>query len=340
MPNWLKVSLVFIGTVIGAGFASGQEIIQFFIIYGEKSIWGIVISGVLFGLIATAVMCKISVTGASSMEDYFGDIMNGAMLFVLDLIITLFMLSSFCIMVAGSGAVFHEQLILPLWLGIATMCAICIFVFWRGIDGIVELNALLTPIMIVGIIILGAYIYATNGISAIFSVDKLQNNWLLSSIIYVSYNTLTLVVVMTALNKLIESKATAVVSALFGGTVLCAMAAILWWILYNMDTAGAELPMLHAAGAISSVAKGMYLPILYIAMLTTAVANGFGVIKNIKVRFGISEKLGSVLICLVALAVGFAGFGWLVGRLYSLFGFVGLGVMLIILIDGIKYMKY
>jgi uncharacterized membrane protein YkvI len=118
------------------------------------------------------------------------------------------------------------------------------------------------------------------------------------------------------------------------------MAAILWWILYNMDTAGAELPMLHAAGAISSVAKGMYLPILYIAMLTTAVANGFGVIKNIKVRFGISEKLGSILICLVALAVGFAGFGWLVGRLYSLFGFVGLGVMLIILIDGMKYMKY
>ena len=37
MPNWLKVSLVFIGTVIGGGFASGHEIIRFFIIYGEKA---------------------------------------------------------------------------------------------------------------------------------------------------------------------------------------------------------------------------------------------------------------------------------------------------------------
>jgi len=339
MANWLKVSLVFIGTVIGAGFASGQEIMQFFIIYGEKSIWGIVISGVLFGLIAMAVLCKINVTGASSMEEYFGDVINSWGLWVFDLVITMFMLSSFCIMVAGSGAVFQEQLLLPLWLGIVAMCIICIFVFWRGIDGIVELNALLTPIMIAGIIVLGAYIYATNGTLPMFSIGGLYNNWLFSSIIYVSYNTLTLVVVMTALNKLIDSKTTAIISSVFGGGVLCFMAAILWWILYNVDTGGAELPMLYAAGAISSVAKGMYLPILYIAMVTTAVANGFGVIKSIKARFGIREKLTSVIICMIALVVSFAGFGWLVGSLYTLFGFVGLGAMVLIIIDGIEYMK-
>lgn len=34
--NWVKIASIYIGTVIGAGFASGREIIEFFGIYGLK----------------------------------------------------------------------------------------------------------------------------------------------------------------------------------------------------------------------------------------------------------------------------------------------------------------
>ena len=44
MKNISKVSFVIIGTMIGAGFASGQEIYAFFSIYGIKGILGIIIS--------------------------------------------------------------------------------------------------------------------------------------------------------------------------------------------------------------------------------------------------------------------------------------------------------
>ena len=51
MKDICKVSFVIIGTIIGAGFASGQEISAFFNIYGVKGILGIIISNILTGII-------------------------------------------------------------------------------------------------------------------------------------------------------------------------------------------------------------------------------------------------------------------------------------------------
>ncbi|MCI9062847.1 MAG: hypothetical protein HFJ15_10945, partial [Romboutsia sp.] len=45
------VLLVIIGALIGAGFASGQEIYLFFYKYGIYGIWGLVICSGLIGLI-------------------------------------------------------------------------------------------------------------------------------------------------------------------------------------------------------------------------------------------------------------------------------------------------
>ena len=42
MKEILSIVLVIIGALIGAGFASGQEIYSFFYAYGEKGIIGII----------------------------------------------------------------------------------------------------------------------------------------------------------------------------------------------------------------------------------------------------------------------------------------------------------
>ena len=49
---------IYIGTVIGAGFASGREIIEFFGVYGVKGIFGMIISGVLFSLAGSLLLIK------------------------------------------------------------------------------------------------------------------------------------------------------------------------------------------------------------------------------------------------------------------------------------------
>ena len=50
MKNIFKVVFVIIGTLIGAGFASGQEIYLFFFSYGIKGLNGIIVSSILMGI--------------------------------------------------------------------------------------------------------------------------------------------------------------------------------------------------------------------------------------------------------------------------------------------------
>ena len=47
MKNILKTVCVIIGTIIGAGFASGQEVYIFFFSHGIKGLIGIIISSVI-----------------------------------------------------------------------------------------------------------------------------------------------------------------------------------------------------------------------------------------------------------------------------------------------------
>ena len=46
--NALNVAGLYVGAIIGAGFASGREIWQFFGLFGEKGIYGVVIFALLF----------------------------------------------------------------------------------------------------------------------------------------------------------------------------------------------------------------------------------------------------------------------------------------------------
>ncbi len=43
-----KIAATYIGTIVGAGFASGQEVLQFFGVFGIKGLWGLLLATALF----------------------------------------------------------------------------------------------------------------------------------------------------------------------------------------------------------------------------------------------------------------------------------------------------
>ena len=51
IKNVCKATFVIIGTIIGAGFASGQEIYIFFNRYGIQGLLGLILSMILIGII-------------------------------------------------------------------------------------------------------------------------------------------------------------------------------------------------------------------------------------------------------------------------------------------------
>ena len=59
MKNIIKIVMVIMGTLIGAGFASGREIYLFFLEYGYWGIIGIFISGIFTSFIIYITLNKI-----------------------------------------------------------------------------------------------------------------------------------------------------------------------------------------------------------------------------------------------------------------------------------------
>ena len=324
MRNAMKLSAVFIGVIIGAGFASGQEIMSFFLRYGAVSIHGIFLASLLFGIIATIVLSKIYISGVQNVNEYFG---NGRLAVFVDVISTLFMLASYIVMTAGSGAIFEEYLGMSRFTGILAMTIICAFVFWHGAQGVVRLSSVLTPIMILGTIFVGIHILNHN-VAVMACLDTAQHNWASSALIYVSYNVLTTTAVLTALRELVTSKRVAIWTGIISCAGLGTAAVILWLSLYaNYDAvSNSSMPMLLASGPYMI----FYLPILYFAIVTTAISSGFGVVSRLPKKAGIL----SVLTC--GILFGSLGFVALVEKLYGFFGIIGIIIMFYIIFDGLK----
>ena len=108
MKNTIKAVFVIIGTLIGAGFASGQEIYSFFNIYKENGMIGIIISSLITGMVIYKVL-KLTNNNINSYNELLERKKNKEILkYIMNIIINIFLLMSFYIMVAGFTAYFKQ----------------------------------------------------------------------------------------------------------------------------------------------------------------------------------------------------------------------------------------
>ncbi|HZK57742.1 MAG TPA: hypothetical protein VFD17_05475, partial [Clostridia bacterium] len=151
----LTLASVYIGTVIGAGFASGQEVLQFFGKYGYKGILGITVITVLFSLLGASVLNIVYTRKIRSLEEftmiYFGE----AFFVVINIVLTFLLFISYVVMLSGSGAVANENFQIPYAYGIFAMAAITLYVFIFGIEGIAKANNIAVPLLILIILWVG-----------------------------------------------------------------------------------------------------------------------------------------------------------------------------------------
>ena len=70
MRNVIKVVFVIIGTFIGAGFASGQEIYLFFFSYGINGLLGILISSILIGYVISKTLIVIKQNNVQNYKEF------------------------------------------------------------------------------------------------------------------------------------------------------------------------------------------------------------------------------------------------------------------------------
>ena len=101
----MVVAFIYIGTVVGAGFASGQEIWFFFSRYQAYGTWGLLLSGIIFAYLGVKAMEWGRRAEAESYRDIFKMVVGNRYAKFCDIMVTVFLFLLIGIMLAGSGAV-------------------------------------------------------------------------------------------------------------------------------------------------------------------------------------------------------------------------------------------
>lgn len=345
MKSILKAVFVIIGTTIGAGFASGQEIWIFFNQYGNLGIAGMIVACSLFGILIYQVFRTLQKENINNYAELLTKISHKKVFSqVISIIISLFLLISFYIMIAGMSAYFEQEFSLPIWIGAIIMSAFCYITLQRGTKGIVLVNSILIPCLILFILYLGLknVTFSMNYFQSETVTSNYSWNWLFSGILYASYNTIILVPILTELKAYVNSKKMAMITSLLCTIILSALGICIFCLLLrNSNVYRFELPMVEVAKNFGRACQYIYGGVVAVAIFTSAISAGYGFLQNevAKKEFkrGDIEKRKSKYyqklllgICILAPLVANFGFSNLVSRLYPIFGLLGLFQMVLI----------
>ncbi len=160
MKNIFKAVWVIIGTIIGAGFATGQEIYLFFGKFGKVGYLSIVFSSILFGIIIYKTLHfaeKNNITEYNTFLELALKKRKSKVLNVVSLIVILFLGVTFIVMCAGMGAYLFQELGVPKWIGAAIMSIVSFIILQGRTKGIVKLNEIAIPFLICIILLLAIF---------------------------------------------------------------------------------------------------------------------------------------------------------------------------------------
>ena len=118
-----------IGTLIGAGFASGQEIYLFFYRYGLNGIIGLLLCSVLIGIITYKTFLIIHKNKINTYEEFLSKVFKSKTIIkISNIVINAFLLITFYIMLSGFGAYFEQRFQINSIIGTFILAIICFFV--------------------------------------------------------------------------------------------------------------------------------------------------------------------------------------------------------------------
>ena len=151
----LKVVFVIIGTLIGAGFASGQEVNTFFFSFGVKGLIGIILSSTIIGIIIYKTFKIIYKNNINNYKEFLNCLLkNEKINNITNSIINIFVLVSFYVMIAGFGAYLQQELNLNSIIGSSILTILCLVLFKTNVNGLVKVNEVLIPILIIIVILI------------------------------------------------------------------------------------------------------------------------------------------------------------------------------------------
>jgi uncharacterized membrane protein YkvI len=322
--NIFPVAAAYCGAVIGAGFATGREVVEFFGVYGSRGIYGVALATALFMWAGVTILDVTHCHPVYSYLDFLHQLLRRRVLVAAaDILFLGTLLAGTGVMAAAGGAILSRWGMQYTW-ACATFLALCVLILVRGNKGFLLANSWLAPGMAVIMALLclaRITIPAGTGFPGPYG----------SAFLYAAYNTAIAAVALSTLKEHLTGK-TVVWGGLLGGLSL----GLLLFLVY-LGVAGlpgqAEIPMGELAEYFLGRGQWIYELVLLAAVLTTALANMHGLASRVAARGRYWPML--LLTAALGLAVSQYGFPSLVRLLYPL-----LGACNIVLLLGLCYYSF
>lgn len=330
-----QIAAVFIGTIVGAGLASGQEITQFFTSYGWVGFIGILITGILYIPVGSAIVKVSNKYNLNSYNELIALVCPGSLGKITDVLMSFFLLSGAAIILAGGGALLHQYFGISKWVGIIIMSLTALLALLNDTDGLIFINSIIVPSLITVIIVTFVFfcmkfsdnITIHNIMSSnTYRVEIIPNQWIFSTFLYAGFNLLCCSGVLVPLSKETKNKNTIIPGIIIGavGLTLVAFLVNIMLTLNIPEIYKYEIPLMFISTNLSKLLQIFILLIIWFEMFSTEVSDIYSISKTLVNRFNISYKSSVFIILLVAIPISQIGFTTLIKFLYPGFGVVSL----------------
>jgi len=332
----------YLGAVIGAGFASGQEIVQFFVAYGSYGLKGTILATILFAVCGGLLLYTAHTRRVTNYQDILAYLLGEKAGRIIDFLLAIFLFLGISTMLSASGAVFYEHLYLPKILGVLLAYLLVVLFIITGKKGLMLSFNILVPVKLLLLtVIVGYAAFVVEGnqveVYAAYICPANLKYWHVSSMLYVAYNFALAMVVLTEYQS-ITSRRNGIIGAVWGGIVLGFLVLLNYLALCKFlpVVLEYEVPMLYITGRISAEAKYVYTMVLWVGILTTAIANAYGFSQRLARFTGLSYSFCLLLCMTMALPISMQSFSSLVSKIYPIFGILGILILITLIYRAIK----
>lgn len=347
MKKSLQIGSAFVGLIIGAGFASGQEVMQYFTSFGIWGTMGGVITSILFiflGYTFAQLGTDLQVNSHKAVLNYIGGKYIGP---ILDVIITFFLFGVAVVMFAGAGSTFNQMFGINTMVGSVMMIILTVLTLLLNTNKIIGIIATITPYLIAVIFIILIYSIFTMDLT-FAEADALAkeepsatSNWLLSAFLYVSYNISAGVALLVIMTGNVKDRKVASMGGVLGGFILGILIILIHTaMLARIDVvSGLDMPTLALANQMHPVI-GILTAIALLGMIYNT---SVGMLYSFTVRFISPEsrayRPAVIIVGILGFIASFVGFTTLVGSVYVVMGYLGFVMIILAVVAWLRRSK-
>lgn len=278
--KYLVPGAVFQSVLVGGGYGTGREIVEFFTRFGTLGgLFGLGVTVVCWTLVLAATWEFARVHRVYDYRRFFKALLGRAWPAFEVLFVAMFLLV-LAVVASAAGEILREQFGIAYAVGIGVMLAVVAGLTFYGRDVVTRFLAVWTVFLYVTF---GAYfvvVFAQQGdrIAEALAVGEALPGWGLSGLKYAVYNLFIVPAILFSTREL-ETRRETVMSA-FVAALLCAAPALIFHLSFLADypaVLAREIPVFHV---VSGLGVGLLMALYLVTLFGTFIETGAGLIQG------------------------------------------------------------